>query len=370
MSQGRLLRNVAFKALILFILFNGLYVILQPLPLLDHVTLYNRLFPGRERFPWSEHPDQSFSVSVTRIDALFASHRLAGTPKVPDEYRVLFLGDSSIWGLEVAADETTPACLDRLKLPMGKTGDKVIRAYNLAYPAPNALRDMLILNRALTYQPDLQPDLIVWPLTLRSLNRREFPLSDVVLAQANEANALAAAMGFTLPLPAPNWADRTFFAQRSALAAWWQHQLQGFAWRATGVDYAPREFSAPPQFDLSADTGYDMSAQAVAREVIPFGMALAAAHNVPLLLINEPIYISSGANSNQRYNADYPRWAYDQYRAELTALTQKERWPYLDLWDAVPPEQFVRTALHYTPEAACTVAARIGASIQALAAQP
>lgn len=363
LNYARLLRNVALKALILFILFNGLYLIVQPLPLLDHLTLYNRLFPGRERFPWSEHPAQSFSVSVTRLDALFASHRLAGTPKAADEYRVLFLGDSSIWGLEVAADGTAPACLDRLKVPIG---NKLLRAYNLAYPAPNALRDMLILKRALAYQPDL----IVWPLTLRSLNRREFPLSDVVLAQADEANAIAAALGFTLPLPTPNWTDMTFFAQRSALAAWWQHQLQGFAWRVSGVDYAPREFSAPPQFDLAADTGYDLSAQAVAREIIPFGMALAAAQQVPILIVNEPIYISSGAHSDVRYDADYPRAAYDQYRVELATLTQKEQWPYLDLWNAVPPTQFIRTALHYTPQAACIVAERIGASIQALAAQP
>ncbi len=361
MNDRRLLRNVLFKASVLFVLFNVIYVIVQPLPLLDRLTLYNRVFPGRERFSWSEHPDQSFSVSLSRLDALFASHRISGTPKTPNEYRVLFLGDSSIWGLEVAADQTVSACLDRLQRTVN---GKTIRAYNLAYPAPNALRDMLILRRALDYQPDL----IVWPLTLHSLVRVEFPLSDMVLAQADEASADARAMGFTLPLPASSWLDKSLFAQRGALAAWWQNQLQGFAWRATGIDYAPREFSTPPKFDLTDSTTYDMSAQAIAWEVIPFGIGMAAARNTPVLLINEPIYISSGTNSDIRYDADYPRAAYDQYRAELAARATDQKWSYLDLWNTLPPDQFVRTALHYTPEAACTVAARIGANIQALAA--
>ncbi len=356
-ADGRLLRNVLLKALLLFMLFNIAYYVVQPLPLLDHLTLYNGVFPGRERFAWSEYPDQSFSVSLARLDAQFASHRLAGIPKTTDEYRVLFLGDSSIWGLEVAADGTLPACLDRLKLSM--PDGRTIRAYNLAYPAPNALRDTLILRHALTYQPDL----MVWPITLRSLSQREFALSDIVLAQSDEAMQIARAAGIPLSLPAANWIDRTFWAQRSTLGTWLQHQLQGFAWRATGIDTAPHEFAAPPQFDLSPETGYDMTD--VAYPMLVTGVAMAG--NAPMLLINEPIYLSSGKNSDLRYNADYPRAAYDQYRAELASLATQQHWRYLDLWDAVPPSQFIRTALHYTPEAACSIARLIGERIRAAA---
>lgn len=356
-AESRLLRNVLLKALALFILFNVVYYVVQPLPLLDHLTLYNGLFPGRERFAWSEHPDQSFSVSLARLDAQFASHRLAGTPKTAQEYRVVFLGDSSIWGLEVAADGTVPACLDRLKLTM--PDGRAIHVYNLAYPAPNALRDTLILRHALSYQPDL----IVWPITLRSLSKREFPLSDIVVAQSDEARQTAAAAGLSLSLPPPDWTDRTFWSQRSALAAWLQHQLQGFAWRATGIDYAPHEFTTPPQFDLSNSAAYDMSD--VAYSMLGAGIKMAG--GVPVLVINEPIYVSSGQNSNIRYNADYPRAAYDEYRAELTELAHAQGWQLLDLWDAVPPAQFIRTALHYTPEAACQIAQLIGDHIRAAA---
>ena len=51
--------------------------------------------------------------------------------------------------------------------PAGGPDGKVIRAYNLSYPAPNVLRDALIMQYALNYQPDL----IVWPITLESFPR-------------------------------------------------------------------------------------------------------------------------------------------------------------------------------------------------------
>ena len=76
---------------------------------------------------------------------------------------------------------------------------------------------------------------------------------------------------------------------------------------------------------------------------------LARAGDVPVVLINEPIYVSDGANSDLRYNSFYPRWAYDDYRAQLAALAAAEGWRYLDLWDAIPPDEFTDTPVHLTP---------------------
>ncbi len=358
-ADARLLRNVLFKASVLFIAFNLLYIMVQPLPLLDHLTLYNYVFPGRDRFPWSEQPAQSFSVSLSRLDAMFASHVLAGTPKAADEYRVLFLGDSAVWGLEIGAEAGTPPALLN-DLALRTTSGKRIRAYNLAYPGPNALRDALILQHALAYQPDL----IVWPLTLQTLNAAEFTQSDIVQAQAAEAQILAQQAGLTLSFPPANWLDRTLWGQRAQLAAWLQHQLQGVAWAASGIDFAPEPFRVPPPFDLTANREYDLTTFHTGEKLLITAITSAAAQQVPVLLINEPIYVSSGSNSDVRYNADYPRWAYDQYRNELTALARTQGWRYLDLWNAVPPAQFIRTSLHYTPEGARTLAEKIGAAIQ------
>ena len=76
---------------------------------------------------------------------------------------------------------------------------------------------------------------------------------------------------------------------------------------------------------------------------------VARAGGVPVVVINEPIFISDGANSDVRYNAFYPRWAYDQYRDLLAATAAAEGWRYTDLWDAIPPEEFTDTPVHLTP---------------------
>src|SRR3954463_2377083 len=85
------------KALALFILFNVVYYFVQPLRLLNRVSIYNVLVPGRPRLPVGEYPDKSYSVSILSIDQMLLSHEIAH-PKAPDEYRVIMLGDSSIWG--------------------------------------------------------------------------------------------------------------------------------------------------------------------------------------------------------------------------------------------------------------------------------
>ena len=69
-----------------------------------------------------------------------------------------------------------------------------------------------------------------------------------------------------------------------------------------------------------------------------------------MLIVNEPIHIASGQNSDIRYNAFYPRWAYDQYREIMTAESQKSQCNYLDLWDAAPAGCFSDTSLHVSAQ--------------------
>ncbi|MFN3492473.1 MAG: hypothetical protein ACK40V_09670, partial [Anaerolineales bacterium] len=74
-----------------------------------------------------------------------------------------------------------------------------------------------------------------------------------------------------------------------------------------------------------------------------------AAGKTPVLLVNEPMLISSGTNSSIRYNFFYPRWAYDEYRKLMFALSEERHWQYLDLWDIVPANEFTNSAIHLTP---------------------
>jgi hypothetical protein len=70
---------------------------------------------------------------------------------------------------------------------------------------------------------------------------------------------------------------------------------------------------------------------------------------VPVMLINEPMLISTGENSDIRYNFYYPRWAYDQYRQAFSMNCASNSWTCLDLWDAVPQEHFTNSAIHLDP---------------------
>ena len=87
------------------------------------------------------------------------------------------------------------------------------------------------------------------------------------------------------------------------------------------------------------------------------------AGDVPLIIVNEPIYISTGRNSDIRYNFFYPRWAYDQYRGLLAGWCRDHSVPYFDAWDQIPTEDFSNSAIHRTPEGEALMAAWLEAVI-------
>jgi lysophospholipase L1-like esterase len=62
------------------------------------------------------------------------------------------------------------------------------------------------------------------------------------------------------------------------------------------------------------------------------------------------MFISDGLHSNLRYNSFYPRWAYDAYRELLAETAGSHQWPFLDLWNAIPPAEFTDSPVHLTPE--------------------
>ena len=71
--------------------------------------------------------------------------------------------------------------------------------------------------------------------------------------------------------------------------------------------------------------------------------------NIPVLFVNEPMFIASGRDSDLNYNSAYPRWAYDQYRAILSSEAAANGWNYADLWNALPQADFSDNPLHLTP---------------------
>ena len=158
--------------------------------------------------------------------------------------------------------------------------------------------------------------------------------------------------------------DRSLFGQRRALADLLRLQLYGVSWSATGIDQTYPIDYPPAQTDLTPDeTFHGMQPPTLEEAKLSFGVfeaALRAAADVPLLVINEPMLISAGKNSDVRYNFFYPRWAYDQYRQNMSARAAAAHWTYLDAWNIIPASQFTNSAIHLTPAGEALLAKQVG----------
>jgi hypothetical protein len=166
---------------------------------------------------------------------------------------------------------------------------------------------------------------------------------------------------------------RTIFGQRRALADLFRLQMYGIPWAATGIDqYYPERYE-PRANDLEADETFQglvppaLNPADLSMDVLAAGMA--ALPGVPLLLVNEPMFVAGGKNSDIRYNFFYPRWAYDDYRALMQAEAGRRGWAYIDLWDAVPNSEFTNSAIHLTPRGEAALAERLRDEILSIAAQ-
>jgi hypothetical protein len=139
-----------------------LFAILNPLPALGRLTLYNWLLPGRERLSYGDDPTRSNNLNLYSLEAMFAAHKLTGAPKAADEFRVLVIGDSSVWGFLLENKDTLSTQLTAAGLHSAD-GRRVV-FYNLGHPTISLTKDLMILDEAMQYQPDL----ILWPVTLEA----------------------------------------------------------------------------------------------------------------------------------------------------------------------------------------------------------
>ncbi len=358
--------RVLIGAGVLFIVLNVLFALLNPLTLIGHLTIYNWLVPGRERLPYGASAD-AYNLSLNSLEAMFASHVIA-EPKRADEFRVVLIGDSSVWGVLLRNEQTLAGNLNQAHLQIG---GRTLRAYNLGHPIMSVTKDLMLLDQAMQYAPDL----IVWLVSLDSLPRA-VQLAPP-LAQNNPTAIRSLISRFGLPLDpdnpkliTPDFLARTLVGQRRALADWWHLQLYGVAWANTGIDQAYDSY-APRTNDFEADLNWQsyktptpFSANDLAFDVLDVGQQIVG--NVPLMLINEPIFIADGKNSDIRYNVWYPRWAYDRYRVLFAEEAKRHNWPYLDLWDRIAPTEFTNSPVHLMPNGSAQLSQLIAAAILAL----
>ncbi len=356
---------ILVKGLILFLVFNLIFAAGNPSSL-GQASLYNHLFPGRQRFPFGEDPARSYNLSLFDLDAMFASHRISAGPKPVGEYRVLMIGDSSTWGILLRPEQTLAGQLDAAR--MQSCDGRVVRVYNLGYPTISLMKDLMVLEAAGRYQADL----IVWPFTLEAFPTDKQLSSPIVANNGGRVRALIQKYNLSYNPNDPafsqeNFWKRTIIGQRRNLADLFRLQLYGVMWAATGIDQTYPSDYPRAQTDLTTDLSFhDMQPPVLNQSRLAFDVleaGLRAAGSTPVLLVNEPMLVSSGKNSDLRYNFYYPRWAYDQYRQRMAGEAAKNAWNYLDLWNLAPEDEFTNSAIHLTPAGEALLAEQVGKSI-------
>lgn len=364
------LRNIILKAAILFVAVSFIITLGDPLPTLGRFTFYNSLFPGRPRLPFGENPNEAYNFSLYQLDAMFGSHELA-SPKPADEFRVVLIGDSSVWGTLLKPNETLAGYLNTKSItsPDGRR----LRFYNLGYPTMSLFKDLMVLDRALTYQPDL----IIWVMALESFPYDKQLFSPIIQNNPDPARRLITDYNLSFnpndsAFVQPSFFDKTLLGQRRALADVFRLQLYGVMWAATGIDqFYPATYELRAN-DLEADPSFHnlqpphLTRSDLAFEVLEAGYQVAG--NVPMLFINEPIFIADGQNSDLRYNFFFPRWAYDDYRTLWADEMEQHNWPHADFWNLVAPSEFTNSAVHLTPTGSAQLADAVNAEVEKLLA--
>ncbi len=362
----RFVLRVLIKAAALFVVVNLLFAVLNPLPTLGQVSVYNRLVPGRQRLPYGEQPE-AYNLNIDSLEAMFSSHEI-DQPKAPDEYRILIAGDSSVWGILLRPDETLSAQINAAALTID---GRRVRAYNIGHPILSVTKDLMLIDHALRSEPDM----IIWLVTLQSLPANAQLTAPLVRNNAPTVRDLA--NRYDLPLDpddpqlvTPDFWNQTLIGQRRAVADWWRLQLYGFSWALTGIDQVYRDYT-PRSNDLEPDATWRSLTESdgLAREDLFLDVFDAVYQTgIPLWIINEPIYIADGENSDLRYNFWYPRWAYDHYRDLMQQTADRaaaeNRWNYLDLWDSIAPDEFTDSPVHLTPSGTRQLAQDIIAALR------
>jgi hypothetical protein len=356
----RFVACILAKTLLFFIIMNIAFAVVDPLPLLGQLSLYNSVFPGRLRLPYGADPNRAYNLNIDQLQAMFSSHEISGTVKYDDEYRILILGDSSVWGFLLEADQTLAEVINKSDW---QTHDgRKIRALNLGYPTMSVLKDLLLLDHGLQFNPDM----IIWFITLESLVYEE--QLETPLIRFNPESSRSLIERFDLSFNDQDaryreqsfW-DKTIVGSRRTIADIARLQILGALWASTRVDHVIPEVVDPSLSALQAQDSFheikqgEMRLADLAFEVLDAGIEVAA--GIPLIMVNEPIFIFEESQSAKRYNTYYPRWAYDRYRELLVGNAQLSNWDLLDAWDVLQNVEFADQGIHYSARGADTLAA-------------
>lgn len=263
------------KAVILYVLFNGLYLIVQPVQNGLLPTLYNGIIPGRTRFE---------GAAEFNLHRILDDHIIRQATS--DTYNIVFLGSSENWGNRSAPDIAPPYVLDGYHF---RAADgRPVRVYNLALPLPDAFKDVLLAQ--FLYEQHIPVDLMIipynyfsfaWPKVHGLVNYNPTYARTIVDLYHMDGAAL---------LPQQSDAEGSLWGDRETLRRWLIGQSLFPQWLFIQRD-SDRE-AAEPLTELTDLT----TLEPITRPgIIP---ALAAFHqttNIPVLLMAMPAPLRKNA---------------------------------------------------------------------------
>ncbi len=347
------------KGIILYLVFETALVFSNFNP--SVINIYSLLNLKRERFPFSTAPNtQDRALDVGFLDTMFASH-IISSPKNEDEYRLIILGDSAAWGAPLPASETLSSQINKLNL---KCGNKTVVAYNLGYPLPSAIKDIMILDKAMQYSPDQ----ILWTITLQTFMTKQVDEHPLLETNPHELENLNIQYRILTHKSKALSIQEQFQNKNLTIYRTLRYQTYVLVQFATGVDQIQNEYTDMNKSLTSNLEFGEVSPPTLDREELNFKLVEIfheIAGDVPVTIINEPILILQNVpNSDLRYNTYFPRWIYDQYRDYTKQAASDNQWNYLDYWDAFPAEYFADTPLHLNRQGEKLLALELSGAIQ------
>jgi len=338
-------RRVLLKTFVLFLCFDALFMVFQPFDALRSVTVYGHLVPYRERILYAD-PGNSINNQLVPLQTMLAAHEIA-IPKGADEYRTIVLGSSGISGYGDADDQTITAYLNRLS---SVVNNKQLRAYNLAYPYTYLFKDLVIANATLVYSPDLLVLFVSYDGMDDGPDGIHNIAAPIYFLQINRESVLSLAKKLqTTPnlvrrnVTGQQWWERSIIFERRSILDWVRFQLNFVQ-------------SVPPTNEIHLDKQLDSGSDEGSPSFLSLNANWTALENLhsltdlPILVVDEPVYIEPRAAQQQDQNLNYlySKAQYDDYRIRLQNVCVEKRLWCLDLWNLVPAKEYTDSVWHRT----------------------
>jgi hypothetical protein len=305
--------RLLLKALILFVIFSTLLSLYPDM----NYDWFRVFMPKLEKFPYyvvyhNDSANHGFDLqNVFDIKSLLDSHVISAEIKPENQYRIIFIGDSTTYFGNIYPIVNQITC-----------GSKNLRAYNLGYPGVSATKDFMILQEAMKYSPDL----VVWSVTYSIEDNNQG------FIQANPGQYKQLTNNYHLPVTgstsALNWKTAFFQSDKLRLET---YLLMNYSILAAATGDQSKIIQTALRDDVDSTQQAVVIAGHGGDAFLPIIQAFKKiSRGVPILLINEP-----------RPNVITTLSQYLQFGKRISSLTSINHIPFLDIGNLVPDKDFV-----------------------------